>query len=350
MCLFEQELAQAHEANRLSQRQRGSDRKDSTSPALQHVASSSSSERPSPPNGQQPQPQLQVGEASNAPSGPRPTHLVATVLVICFAGIAGVFSMMQTSTFSGEQSVASIPNGCMALAGSQIANHTVADAVPNAVLGGSAAARPANTSTIVRSMREQGLHYLRISDCWQAEWFFKSALQQLEEEDKERAAELGSRGDEALAEQSRATLIGDRGFALVCAQRFSEGAKMIQQRIFREGYNQLPPHLINALGYAHFKMEDYKQADEAFERAVKADSANPILWNNLAAAKMVGGDMKGAGDALYHTFDKVQSQAAEFSVEEYYMHIFHSNVQHLVGRVGGKASGLPSIELWWPGQ
>lgn len=216
-----------------------------------------------------------------------------------------------------------------------------------------ATAKYSNSTAAVLSMREQGLHYLRISDCFQAEWFFKNALRQLEEEDglvtvlgNCSSASLGS-GTPLncdLAEKSRLMLLADHAFALVCAQKYQDGVKLIEERVHADAQKNLPPHLLNALGYSYFRMGMYPRASIAFQKALQIDLKNPIIWNNLAASKMVSGFYQDADDALYRTGDP-----ADFNMDEYYLRIFQSNLQNLVDRVEGRQAALPSIELWWPG-
>lgn len=344
ICLFEQELAEA--------RARGCKTESNDSKALPPACSE--------PSDAGPQPVLERGasdaaatslapvaaaaQPSAAAAGPVTPFLAFTLVGLAAAAIACAVAMLSAEATSQLADPARSPT---------VTRAGGLGAAPSAfTFREAAAASPPNTTAAVVSMREQGLHYLRISDCWQAEWFFRSAMKQLEEDEEMLSGADGVIQNTELAaffDEKRTLLTGDRGFALVCAQRFPEGARLLENRVLSEGYLRSPPHLVNALGYARYRMREYKEAGEVFDRAVKADPGNPILWNNLAAARMVGGDIQAADDALYHTFDHVHGQGLEFNVEEYHLQVFHSNVQNLVSRVGGQKAGLPSIELWWPG-
>jgi len=198
---------------------------------------------------------------------------------------------------------------------------------------------PPNTTATVKRMREHGLAKLGVSDCWKAEWYFASALELLE-----------GLNSSTVAGNERLNLLGDRGFALVCSQRFKEAADLLEQRLSHSPEGQKPSHLLNALGYAKFRMKDYKDASRIFELGAKADPMNPILWNNLAAAKMVSGDLRAADDALYYAVDRADpnKHSQQFNVEDYHRLIFMANAENLWTRSQRQSSGLPQIELWRP--
>jgi len=203
-----------------------------------------------------------------------------------------------------------------------------------------AAARPPDASAAVQRMRGHGLAKLGVSDCWEAEWYFSGALKLIEAQGNETHAANLER------------LQGERGFSLVCSQRFEEGAVQLEQQLHAGGgLRKGPPHLVNALGYARFRLEDYDGAVVAFEAGIVADPANPILWNNLAAANMVRGEIRAADDALFHAVVQAEPEASEvhFHMEEYHRLLFLSNVQNLASRAGGQAAELPGVELWWGG-
>jgi len=209
-----------------------------------------------------------------------------------------------------------------------------------------------NATAHVTSLREQGLRWLRMSDCFKATWFLKSALKQIEEEQEELEAEsVGAVHDERLAAFFAAQhdlLAGEHAFALVCSQRYDDGARALEHHISGLGSQRIPPYLLNALGFAHYHRRDYSASGDAFGQATEADPNNPILWNNLAAARMVVGDIRAADDALFRTLDSAAGKNCQFHVEEYHMRVFQYNVQNLATRARGKAASLPSVELWLP--
>lgn len=200
----------------------------------------------------------------------------------------------------------------------------------------------ANTSLAVHGLWAQGRERLSVSDCWRATEFFTGALDLLS-----RHAHDGSLAPVRDA-VSRAMLLNDLGFALICTQQYREGVETLEQHLRGyAGLRQTPPHLTNALGFAHFHLENYKRASEVFEVAIQVDPMNPILWNNLAAARMVRGEIRAADDALYLAVDKSEP-GRHILVEEYHRQVILSNVHKLYYQSMGDAQSLlPTVELWW---
>lgn len=365
ICLFEQELAQAHEANRRSSLQTAAYSKESPGSCRPSRPSCT----PSSP-GEQPSASRQSSEADSSRAfepvaAPPPLPLrsswwplatllvclaIAVALVVVFLlvfrsdALTGVtLGVTAPSANFGAAEPYEVPaaNVAMQREAAPVAAELDAmrpAALPPLVFGASPAAGAIQRAERVRALREQGLHHLRLSECLEADRFFAAATK-----------ELGPVEDPPS--QSHLLLLGDRGFSLVCGQRFVQGVDLINERVLRGGH-QLPAHLINALGFAEFSLEDFERADAAFSWAVQVDPDNPILWNNLAAVKMVRGEIEEADDAMDRTFAKANSQDAEFEVQQYHLEMFESNMRYFMGLVSGDtalAAVRPSVELWWPG-
>jgi tetratricopeptide (TPR) repeat protein len=185
-----------------------------------------------------------------------------------------------------------------------------------------------------------GLASLAGSDCPQAEHLFTEALRLLPSTGRAPAA--GS-----------TSLRGKRGFALVCAGRHQEGASLLQEVLGGAHFPDHRPRFVNALGFALFHLHDYQGAGDAFEAGTTADPMNPILWSNLAAARMVSGKIGAADDALDRAVELSEPRRSQ--MEDYRREVFLTNAQLLasykalaVGS-GGKVGHLtlPRVELWW---
>lgn len=195
-----------------------------------------------------------------------------------------------------------------------------------------------NVTATVQRMQRMGRERLQHSDCPEAAMWFAYALQL-----------LSSNSSVNLTVIDRARLQADRGFALVCAQKFNEGAKVLEQHHLsdKQDLSTGDPHLVNALGYAHFKMRDFKRAAEVFAAGARADPANMIFWNNLAAAKMAHGDLKAADDAMFIAAETYQSLSD--NLDEYRKGLFVDNLLLLTEKAQGRNhTRLPTVELWIP--
>lgn len=217
---------------------------------------------------------------------------------------------------------------------------------------------PPNVAVAARRLREHGLKRLAVSDCSKAQWYFGSAFEMLQEQ----AAQDGS-GNATLTDDMVA-LLGDRGFALVCANRYSEGLAFIEESSLLS-LQSSETYMLNALGYARFRLQDYARAGHAFEAGIRSDPLNPLLWNNLAAAKMAEGDFPAADDALYHAWDKAELRGEQEKLSEHYIvdsyqqQLIRENIRNLACRADGNRADLgcpeveqltlPAVELWWGG-
>ncbi|CAK0859119.1 unnamed protein product, partial [Prorocentrum cordatum] len=175
----------------------------------------------------------------------------------------------------------------------------------------------------------------------EAHWYFASALELLM---------VGSGG---LAERDVEVrgLLGHQGFALVCDEKFREGAALLEHHIRSEGLTEGTAHLLNALGFARFRMGDYERAELAFEAGSRAEPQNPIMWNNLAAVKMMRGRLGEADGAMYQALDRTlpgqRGKEAQWVVGDYHRWMFQSNAVNLASRASGAKAGMPQVDLWW---
>lgn len=193
-----------------------------------------------------------------------------------------------------------------------------------------------NVTATVRRMQTMGHERLQHSDCPEAVLWFSSALELLR---------YNSSANMTLADRAR--LQAHRGFALICSQKYSEGADELGGLVANDERIQGESHLVNALGYAHFKMKDFRRAAEVFLLGAELDPSNMILWNNVAAAKMAHGDFKAADDAMFiaaETYERVSS-----NVDEYRTAMLFDNGRLLSEMIEGKQDmRLPTVELWIP--
>lgn len=210
---------------------------------------------------------------------------------------------------------------------------------------------PVSTTATASRLEAHGLERLKGSDCFKAAWYFSSALGLV----KEQMDELGGAVTEELVSQ-RMNLLGNRGFALVCAQRFQEGLELLEEqrevRALRPEAG-VPAYLLNAQGFALFKLQGYAQAVEAFSAGVAAEPDNPILWSNLGAAQMVLGDLQAADDALFQAAELLDPKKRESeapAVDAHHQAMFGFNVEILRQKASGaEVDTLPAVELWWGG-
>mmetsp|Transcript_20927 Transcript_20927/g.38869 ORF Transcript_20927/g.38869 Transcript_20927/m.38869 type:complete len:877 (+) Transcript_20927:131-2761(+) len=196
------------------------------------------------------------------------------------------------------------------------------------------------TKATVQRMIEMGHLRLSMSDCVGAERWFAKAL------DRRALQGLGrsrSGNWSQLTGPEHMAILGDHGFALVCAQRFQEGASILNHVVLHAGLETSPPHQVNALGYALFHSRNYGHAKEVFGVIAKTHANNAVLWNNLAAASTLAGDSATAEDALIHALHL--SSRLKPSMKEYYEQIFSNNVHVLRGSPSARGR-LPWVELF----
>jgi len=278
--------------------------------------------------------------ASAAPRGDQsPTEADAAVAVAAFPRAV-------------SQSSRTVPflHVALVLAGAVLALALIALSPPPAERPLPEAAAPAPVSAApspleaLRNMRDRGLQRLAHNDCSTAEYWFSGALNLLAQ------AMHSSSPTEVpvLWWTEHGRLVADRGFALVCAKRHAEGVAVLEQHL--RSTTPESGHLFNALGYAHFFLRDYARASLAFQAGTRVDPENPIIWNNLAAALMSGGEFQTADDALVRAMecDAKQVSGIELSAEQ--KMILKANANNLWSRVhgGGELVPLPTVELYAP--
>jgi len=193
---------------------------------------------------------------------------------------------------------------------------------------------PPNISDRVLGIRSEGHVRLKLSNCNEAEWWFSTALKLLAHDGNVSDADA----------YHKCHIQGERGFALVCSQRFEEGVIQLEQHLLGIGVENGSPHLLNALGYAYFHTQDFVKAGDLFQLAIKLDEHNPVLWSNFAAAKMVSGAFQMADEALTVAHDSIMKINAH---QEHHMTLILSNVQVLNELFQNNQSQYtPLVELW----
>lgn len=186
---------------------------------------------------------------------------------------------------------------------------------------------------MAKKMRELGHLRLTMSDCQGADRLFERA-----------EAALANRSL-LLTIEERQALQSDRGFALVCSERFRDGAEMLKKVATNtELLQSTPAYIANALGYAYFRLRDYGRAKSIFETLVQSNPENPLLWNNLGAASISLGDITTADDALYYALSQARKLAGPSS--GYYAQVVSNNIHSLRTRSQGRESPGPHMEIF----
>lgn len=229
--------------------------------------------------------------------------------------------------------------------------------LPAAIAAGLQAGAVKAQAASARQSFYAGLAKMKVSNCRVAEQLFLEALRLWPENATEEAATSGK-------VVGRVDVESNIAFALICMHHFVEGATRLE-RILNGTTVSKPngtssskssPLFMNALGYARFHLKNYAGAVDAFEAATKLDSWNPILWNNLGAARMQTGNIIDADDAMWRAVDQTEPGGKKhYILDEYYRRVFLENVQRLSFRASwtkdsaarGLELGLPQVELWW---
>eukprot|EP00913_Durusdinium_trenchii_P024827 g23302.t1 len=87
---------------------------------------------------------------------------------------------------------------------------------------------------------------------------------------------------------------------------------------------ELPVHLLNALGFAHFHLTEVVEAAYYWQQALQLAPENPVLWNNLGAAQVLLG--RPAEAAL---------MTAQELAQQYYLQLISSNLHTQRSHRGG---------------
>lgn len=184
-----------------------------------------------------------------------------------------------------------------------------------------------------KKMRELGHLRLTISDCKGADRLF------------ERAEAALANSSLLLTIEERQALQTDRGFALVCSERFRDGAEMFKTiATDTELLRSTPAYILNALGYAYFRLREYSRAKSLFEMLVQSNPENPLLWNNLGAASISMGDITTADDALYYALSQARKLSGPSS--GYYTQVVSNNIHSLRTRSQGSEWIGPHMEMF----
>lgn len=193
------------------------------------------------------------------------------------------------------------------------------------------------SSSFARVLRffQLGQSNLRKSDCYQAQYYFGQALKLFQQVEVDHP----SQHEGVMFE-----LWVNYAFSLVCAQRFQEGADMLEGCV--TGALDCASHLLNARGFALFHLKDYAGAAQAFQLGAEKDQRNPIIWNNLGAAHMVLRNYEAADEALLHVAG--ENEKGGLKLSPHHWQVISTNVQELQHRVEtGQVSRLPLVELWF---
>lgn len=196
-------------------------------------------------------------------------------------------------------------------------------------------------AAVVQRMRELGHLRLSTSDCEDAERWFARATSQLERDAANRSLEVAFNRTQ-LENLDHAALLGDHGFALVCAGRYADGIAILKSALQHAALPASQPHLLNALGVALFQQREYDAAEEAFLAAVRANPMNPLQWSNVASASILVGDRTTAQNALEQALRLVThlGQASR----GYYEQVISNNIHVLQGHV---AEAWPTVEIFY---
>lgn len=213
----------------------------------------------------------------------------------------------------------------------------------------------------VRTMWDWGLTSLRLSKCLQAEQWFAHALNLFQQHfDVNTVIGLdvvNGSGMRQMPPQISMVAIdydeltADLGFALVCAERYKEGASLLLRKLeSKETALTSLPWTFNALGYAHFHLKEYTTASDMFQLAAQTDDSNPLAWSNLAAVQMVQGNLNAADDAMLramecHEADLLKSDGDRKKPPP---DSLMQNIGLLAAYSSGQRSRMPTLELWYP--
>jgi len=204
-----------------------------------------------------------------------------------------------------------------------------ADSKPSAAPGDTTTLEQA--TDLIQQLWGHGHGLLQHSRCQEAQPMFANALSLL--------AEHRAISERYLPRISHKVLIRDQAFAMICANEYKTGADILEQLVVNSS-----SVYINALGYARFMLKDYRKAGAAFQAGVKADPHNKILWNNLASAKLLAGDIRAADDAMYQALNP---DTTHFQMDPWYTRVFLANVNVIAEHAMGQKSQVPSVEIWY---
>lgn len=228
----------------------------------------------------------------------------------------------EATHLSGTESLASVVTTTTAAATTSVVNAVV-----------NAAPATLNTTSLdmVHRLRRLGHESLKRSDCYQAAHYFNLSREQLHKKEANVTEVLGL----------QFSLSQDHAFALICSRRFQEGIALLEGCL--TSTLKCDSKLLNALGYAFFQLEDFETAARVFQMGLSEDPENPIIWNNLGAARMDLGDLEAADFAL----DKAAAIAEKIQ-ENHPRQLTIANVQELTHRVKiGTVKNRAQVDIWF---
>eukprot|EP00435_Cladocopium_sp_Y103_P064103 s177_g25.t1 len=188
-------------------------------------------------------------------------------------------------TARGNVSEASLLSGTVSTLAAVTTTTTVATTVTTTVASAAAPTVNMQSLDMVHRLRRLGHESLKRSDCYQAAHYFNLSREQLQKTEADV---------EVLGLQF--SLSQDHAFALICSRRFQDGIALLEGCL--TGTLKCDSKLLNALGYAFCQLEDLKKiegwiwlddfetAAKVFQMGLSEDPENPIIWNNLGAARM----------------------------------------------------------------
>lgn len=185
----------------------------------------------------------------------------------------------------------------------------------------------------IQVMWKQAQTFLQHSNCHESHKLFNRALGLLDD------GMVNGHSERVLPTTRREALENDLAIAMICNSQFEMGAEILG----RQGPETSSVHQ-NALGIAHFYLKDHRRAGAAFETALQVDPLNSIVWSNLAAAKLLGGDITAADDAMFRALDP---ELVRVHDDPRLNQIFAANVNIIAQHAIGQKSQQPLVELWY---
>eukprot|EP00933_Yihiella_yeosuensis_P037028 TRINITY_DN3086_c3_g1_i1.p1 TRINITY_DN3086_c3_g1~~TRINITY_DN3086_c3_g1_i1.p1 ORF type:complete len:719 (-),score=143.52 TRINITY_DN3086_c3_g1_i1:212-2368(-) len=202
----------------------------------------------------------------------------------------------------------------------------------------------------VQRMRELGHLRLSLSDCEGADRWFTLAISELDSRNRGHGNNnsTNANADSVLSAvdlKERSEILAEAGFAQICDLRFLQGSESLNEAFaLKSDFGGEPPHLINALGYAYFKVKDYARAHEIFGGMTNTYPENPLLWNNLGSALSLRGQYSDAEAALYNALWYAEKLSSHSRL--HYKQVISNNIHILKNLMAGKTSMAPSVELF----
>jgi Flp pilus assembly protein TadD len=197
---------------------------------------------------------------------------------------------------------------------------------------------------------EDGLALLKISHCWEAGGLFSGAITLLESQRDATSAAAWSAEERSLVEEARVELIADLGLALVCSGNLGQAVEVIPLYLDTVNPRLQPPHLVNAYGYALFKLGNYIDAEEAFELGTILEKNNAVIWNNLAAVRMLLDKLHPAAVAMRLAVEAAKESQQATPLTDHHKQVFVENARLLEELASPERTSVPAspeVELFY---